>query len=313
MTQKTFTLQLRTGSITGPNILNSSNVSIAPIVQVITSQRDGSSYEKAAASAQAIRDLTGTTTDGLYWIDLPTVGPKQVYCLMNPNANGGGWMMAMKATRGTTFNYSANYWTTNNTLNPAYTDRTDQDAKFDVMNYFAAKDILALFPDITTNGGGLGTNPYSCWSWLQNNFNDGTRITPISFFNTAGTFNTGDVNTTNNYGGKFIGLAKSSSSWQSGIFSSQADINFYGFNFKNPQNYSLRAYARWGFGWNENGEGNYSSFSTLAGGGAVGSNDVSGGIGMDSSYGNYSAGDYIGCCQDTTGINRSARVEIYIR
>jgi hypothetical protein len=148
---------------------------------------------------------------------------------------------------------------------------------------------------------------------LQNNFNDGTRITPISFFNTAGTFNTGDVNTVGNYGGKFIGLAKSSSSWQSGIFSSQDAINFYGFNFKNPQNYGLRAYVRWGFGWNENGEGNYSSPATLNSGGAVGSNDVSGGIGMDSTYGNFSAGDYIGCCADSTGINRSARVEIYVR
>ena len=37
------------------------------------------------------------------------------------------------------------------------------------------------------------------------------------------------------------------------------------------------------------------------------------GIGMDSRYGNYSGGDMIGCCQDTTGINRSARVEVYIR
>jgi hypothetical protein len=28
---------------------------------------------------------------------------------------------------------------------------------------------------------------------------------------------------------------------------------------------------------------------------------------------NYSAGDQISCCQNSTGINRSARVEIYIR
>jgi hypothetical protein len=44
-----------------------------------------------------------------------------------------------------------------------------------------------------------------------------------------------------------------------------------------------------------------------------GSCDVSGGIGMDSRYGNFSGGDLIGCCNDTTGINRSARVEVYIR
>ena len=307
-----FTLQLRTGSVTGPNLLNSSNISIFPIVRTISIKRDGSSYAAAATSAAAIKTLTGTTTDGLYWIDLPTVGPQEVYCLMNTSANGGGWMLAMKATRGTTFNYSANYWTTNNTLNPAYTNRTDQDAKFDVMNYFESKDILALWPDITTNGGGLGSNPYSCWSWLKNDFNDGTRITPISFFNTAGTYNTGTVNTAGNYGGKFIGLAKSSSSWQSGVFSSQDSINFYGFNFKNYPGYG-NFKTRWGFGWNENGEGNYATPASLAGSGYAGSDDVGGGIGMDTSFGSYSAGDYIGCCQDSTGINRSARVEIYVR
>ena len=312
-TQIIFTLQLRTGSVTGPNILSSSNISITPIVRVLSFQRDGSSYAAAAASAAAIKTLTGTTTDGLYWIDLPTVGPQEVYCLMNTSANGGGWMLAMKATRGTTFNYSANYWTTANTLNPGFNTRADQDAKFDVMNYFESKDILALWPDITTNGGGLGSNPYSCWSWLKNDFNDGTRITPISFFNTAGTYNTGTVNTAGNYGGKFIGLAKSSSSWQSGVFSSQDAINFYGFNFKNNPAYSTNAKCRWGFGWNENGEGNYATPASLAGVGYAGSNDVSGGIGMDTSFGTYSAGDYISCCADSTGINRSARVEIYVR
>ena len=232
---------------------------------------------------------------------------------MNPSANGGGWMLAMKATRGTTFNYSANYWTTANTLNPGFNTRADQDAKFDVMNYFESKDILALWPDITTNGGGLGSNPYSCWSWLKNDYNDGTRITPINFFNTAGTYNTGTVNTAGNYGGKFIGLAKSSSSWQSGVFSSQDSINFYGFNFKNyPGGYGSFK-TRWGFGWNENGEGNYATPASLAGVGYAGSDDVGGGIGMDTNFGSYSAGDYIGCCADTTGINRSARVEIYVR
>ena len=40
-------------------------------------------------------------------------------------------------------------------------------------------------------------------------------------------------------------------------------------------------------------------------------NSVTGGIGL-SSWVNYSAGDYILNNQDQTGINRSARVEIYI-
>jgi hypothetical protein len=274
---------------------------------------DGSTAARAAPSAEYIKATTGTNTDGLYWINLPTVGAQQVYCLMNSSANGGGWMMAMKATRGTTFNYSSSYWTAINTLNTGNANRNDGDAKFDVFNYHSARDIMALWPDIGTNGGGLGSNPYSCWSWLQNSFYEGNPMTLVNFFNTAGWYNTGNNSTGSNYGGHFRGLAKSSANWASGIFSSQNAINFYGFNFKNPQNYNTRAYVRWGFGWNENGEGNYTSPATLATGGAPGSDDVSGGIGMDSSFGNYSAGDQINCCQDSTGINRSARVEVYVR
>lgn len=51
--------------------------------------RDGSSYYNSASSAQAIKDLTGTTTNGTYWIDVAGT-PTQIYCDMN--TNGGGWM-----------------------------------------------------------------------------------------------------------------------------------------------------------------------------------------------------------------------------
>ena len=261
---------------------------------------DGSSAGNAAPSASYLVSL-GLTTDGVYWIDLPTVGPTQVYCILNPVYDGGGWMMAMKATTGTTFNYSANYWTTANTLNPTETNRNNGDAKFNSMNYFQSKDMMAIWPDIS-NGGSIPSSTLG-WTWLQNNFNDGTRITPISFFGiTYPTMNAGGS-------GKFIQDAKTFSGWASGVFSSQVDVRFYGFNYINNPQYGTQAKMRWGFGWNENGEGLYpSSFVS-----AYGSNDVSGGIGMDSGFGSYSAGDRINCCQDTTGINRSARVEVYVR
>jgi hypothetical protein len=78
-------------------------------------------------------------------------------------------------------------------------------------------------------------------------------------------------------------------------FSNQGGFTFYGFNYS----FSANERVRWGFAWNN--ETNQAS------------NDVSGGIGMGSSYGNFSAGDKINCCQINTGINRSARVEVYIR
>lgn len=244
----------------------------------------GSSYQTAASSALDIKNATGTEADGVYWINLPTVGPTQTYCIMNSAYNGGGWMMAMKATTGTTFQYSSTHWTTATTLNPTATNQSNGDAKFNTMNYFLAKDMLAVWPDITTGTGGSITG-LGKWIWLQNNFFGGNRTTMISLFSTQ-----------NRY---FIQDAKTYSGWASGIFSSQTDIRFYGYNWTDNVN------MRWGFGWNENGGGLYPN-------GVTGSDDVSGGIGMGG-FGNYSAGDYISCCQDTTGINRSARVEVYIR
>lgn len=53
---------------------------------------NGSSPENAAVSALAIKNLTGTTTNGWYWIKPIGISvPHYVYCDMN--TNGGGWML----------------------------------------------------------------------------------------------------------------------------------------------------------------------------------------------------------------------------
>lgn len=297
-TNLSFTVSASDGALSTPQVFN-----------ITKKWADGASSTYAAPSAQAIKTLTGTNTDGVYWIDLPVVGATQIYCVMNAEVNGGGWMMMMKATRDTTFQYSSNLWTTPNLLNETDLNQNDGGAKFHSMNYFQGKDFYARWPDITTVGGSVSNQ--GCWTWLQNNYYNGRRITPIEFFRTAGNY----AYTTSGvpYGGHFIQTAKSFSGWQNNIFSSQVDINFYGFNFINHPNYGLSAKVRWGFGFNENSEGNYQNPDTLARGGAPGSNDVSGGIGMDVSFGNYSAGDRVNCCQDFTGTNRSARVEVYVR
>lgn len=264
---------------------------------------DGLSSSSPANSCLAIQQ-GGNTTSGTYWITLPTVGVTQVYCFLDSTYDGGGWMMAMKATTGTTFNFDANYWTTANSLNPTQLNRNNGDAKFDSMNYFSAKDIMAIWPDINTGTGGSITGK-GVWTWLQNDFNSGNRTTLISFFNLTYPMNNGGS-------GLFIRDAKTFNGWAAGIFSSQGDIRFYGFNYKSNTAWTGRNImkVRWGFGWNENGEGLFPSSPN----GYAGSNDVSGGIGMDNdSGGGYSAGDRINCCNDTAGINRSARVEIYVR
>lgn len=237
--------------------------------------KDGLTSVTAGQSAAQIKADTGTNTDGVYWIDLPTVGPTQIYCIMNSAYDGGGWMMTMKATRGSTFTYSSSYWTSINTLNTTSNDNSDADAKFNSFNYYAGKDLMAVFPDIG-NGGSISATTRG-WTWLQNNFYSGSSTTLTNFFNT---------------GQRYISNPSSFSGFGS-PWSTQDGMRWYGFNYtengSNP--------VRWGFAWNNEGD--------------HGSNDVTGGIGVGRP--GYSAGDAIYCCQVQTGINRSARVEMYIR
>jgi hypothetical protein len=76
-------------------------------------------------------------------------------------------------------------------------------------------------------------------------------------------------------------------------FSNQAGFTYYGFNYFTLSSVKVR----WGFAWNN--ETNQTS------------NDVSGGIGMAS--GSFSAGDRVTCCPSYSGINTTARVEMYVR
>ena len=264
---------------------------------------DGLTAATAATSAKAIKAAYPASTDGVYYINLPTVGVKQIYCIMNSAVDGGGWMLAMKANSNgsttaplQTFKYAASYWTTADELNATDVTLNAGDAKYQTMNYFPAKDILALWPNISSTynssstGGSINlSSSLNKWSWLENNFNGGATTTLINFFASTST-NNKFVSDANNFAGK--GTA----------FSSQVDVRFYGFNYVGNAN----SRVRWGFGWNENGGGLYPN-------GDQGSNDVSGGIGMDTNFLNYSAGDRIACCQNTSGINVPTRVEIYIR
>ena len=45
-----------------------------------------------APSAKWIVDNYPAAKDGYYWIDFDTIGPQFVYCIMDKNINGGGWM-----------------------------------------------------------------------------------------------------------------------------------------------------------------------------------------------------------------------------
>jgi len=231
------------------------------------------SIANPAPSAQVILEEYGSMADGGYYINLPTVGSRLTFCLMNTAAAGqGAYMLAMKATRGNTFNYNSNFWTSANTLNDTVMNRNDGDAKYDVFNYFTASEFVAFFPDLNNGGqtSGFGTG----WHWRQGN----QSRTALNRFQTYEILS-------NNPRGESMYVGSG--------FSNQLGFQQYAFNYTGNAGNA----TRWGFGWNNEGD--------------QASNDVTSGIAPVRA--GTSAGDHIFCCQGTTGVNRSVRFEIWVR
>ena len=250
-------------------------------------------------SAKIIKDLTNTNTDGIYYILLNGISTP-IHCLMNDCYDGGGWMILMKGTRGSTFQYSANYWSTKNTLNAGDLTRSDADAKYNTYNYSTVKDVLAIFPDIPStsyinvydkNGGSIFVS--DGWTWMVNNWNETTRTTPFTGFNTTRLphqntttpFSTYGINNPYRYNGFGSWCYSQVASYQHVFYSVGNNVN-----------------VRWGFLFN-NESNDLSSCDTFCG------------IGMGGEVG-YSAGDWGrggGNWGGQIGINRTARFEMYGR
>ena len=235
-----------------------------------------------------IKNATGTNANGIYTIALNVSGAlvdTQVYCLMDSAMSGGGWTLTMKApSYSTSFGFNANYWTTANTLNAGNTSNVTSDAtsaKFNTFNYLSGTEMLAIFPDAGINGGSVTGQTYG-WTWKQT-IPSGPK-TPLEIFS-------GPME-------QFIGDADNFSGFNTQIFSRQADIRFYGFNWNDNWK------SRWGFGWNENGGGLWPN-------GVCCSNDVTGGIGL--TWGNYSAGDGHFGYSTSVGLSRPMSFETYVR
>lgn len=90
------TNQLQLGSQTGQTRINTSTKQLDFYINgswksTYTTFADGSSPERAAVSAAMIKQMTGTTTSGVYWIKWDGTNPVPIWCEMN--LMGGGWMM----------------------------------------------------------------------------------------------------------------------------------------------------------------------------------------------------------------------------
>ena len=107
-----LTLNASTGAISGTptSITSPSNIVFRATdtagnfsnYSISISAPGGISASFAASSAQALTDY-GLTTNGLYWINLGNgQGPQQVFCLLDPAIDGGGWMVFFSTTEGST-------------------------------------------------------------------------------------------------------------------------------------------------------------------------------------------------------------------
>jgi len=226
--------------------------------------------------------ISGVTTDDVYYISPNGLSASayRVYCDMT--YSGGGWTMMLKTTLSTTFQYDANYWTTNNTLNPTDATRNDADAKYQAFNELLVTDLMARWPD----AGDIRWLKTSAW----------TARTPLTGFNEYRSW----------------GVPQEQSDWNATYFSGQVKQCDSGpgvYGTKLADLGGIAGGSRWGYRFNENGCGEWNS------------DDVGGGFGVKVGLPtwrasvhtpDFSAGDWYECC-GTTGMNRTARGEIYGR
>jgi hypothetical protein len=252
----------------------------------------GTNSAYPAESARVIKDLTNTNADGIYYINC-NGNSEPTYCLMNDKYDGGGWMMMMKATRGTTFQYTANYWTTANTLNATDLTRSDADAKYNAFNYVPVKDVMAIFPDASSssytniygnNGGSLDLE--DGWSWKVNNWNGNSKTTALAGFQSSRDAFPANPNYFNGYGASVFAVYSYTPAAQRHCFGGGSHV----FGYLPPFNT-----GRWAILAN-----NENDFQT---------NDGVSGIGLSGGSGSniHSAGNI------ANGLNRSMRVEVYGR
>lgn len=182
--------------------------------------------------------------DGYYWILIPNIGPKYIYCIMDKKYNGGGWMLAMRSVYGSrNFSYESKHFKTSTVLNddsktiqkiiddnklraPDFSissigekiydsniDPNQYDAKFSTFNNSVATEWMAIFYVKNSNGnkiiGGdqIKENDRG-WIWYEKNVksDEGELVTPLELFNKL---NQNDRELTKYYNNKYaLNLSK---------------------------------------------------------------------------------------------------------
>jgi hypothetical protein len=147
---------------------NNVNISRAFNIQV-NKALDGSSASRAASSAEAIKNLTGTTEDGIYWINVNGT-PTRVYCLMSRDS--GGWMLGMNINTndGHVAHYSnTGFWQSATQLTSYSGANSSRDRPTSYVNDCFARDFKAI------EGGNLW-NSYNGTKFMVMVHNNGSYV-----------------------------------------------------------------------------------------------------------------------------------------
>jgi hypothetical protein len=130
---------------------NSSN----RIFNIIRRWADGSTSGAAAANIGSIQSF-GITSSGVYWINLPTVGAKQIYCDLSV---AGGWYLVMKGFGTDDYAYDNAAWTSNVAVNEAgiISNATGSFAKSDAFFYMTSCNQIKLYAGGFSGAGADGT------------------------------------------------------------------------------------------------------------------------------------------------------------
>ena len=264
-------------------------------------------------SALDIKIKTCTNENGAYWIKNDITGiAEKVYCIMDSECYGGGWMLAIKGTNNSSlFSYDGiehqlngrgkngqfnkiNHWTQSSTVQSDEPFDLDIDAKYNIFNHFKVSECLAIF-DKKDTGGNVNKSNYG-WTWHEKKFYNGS-LSLKDFFNNSQSQFTYYSN--DNY--DFVAAKKYDPTYITRIFASSKDT----FNQTiMTDTYTSKIWSRQdgfrAFGFNILPVGNYTSHKVRWGGlfnneSDISSSDVSGGIGLN----NWNAGNYHTCCESS--------------
>jgi len=118
---------------TQPSTAQGQPVNIPP-VKIINDGTDfarslKSHYNLLSENENAIKaNTTAPYNNGYYWLDLPVIGPKLHYIILDTTIDDGGWILAMRGTAGSSrFVYSSSYWSSIETYNADFSKITTLD------------------------------------------------------------------------------------------------------------------------------------------------------------------------------------------